>query len=404
MRTISTSMFNSFKSRLLLFTTTFVIFMVGVVLFLLPSLLQSQLIKELHEIGISDVQIARVKSTQEEIMLSGLTLDENGFSTIETLRARANWMNLFGRKDFFQELLIDDLQLAGLYQNGTFEVTGVKPAAALAVSDFRRILLSGGQLDLATDEGILRFEAKGELLKSQAEDGSDIQDGTFALWAKQFQLAFDSRWQFRRDQIGIMSMSGTLNDGHINGKSLDASRVSGWIHFERGENKMENGFRNMPDYDIGGQFVAGQAQMGDHTALLEPILTIAGSLSAPHYMLRGKLAEDPNSSLYIDLNFSGGAPLVAAFIETENHKILLETLVRLRQDFANVMPDMPFLMPLMLTEGNINRLKEELAQQDYDYLKLEISGTLTNLHGKIMLRKRETPHQWRTSVISLAPS
>ena len=97
--------------------------------------------------------------------------------------------------------------------------------------------------------------------------------------------------------------------------------------------------------------------------------------------------------------------MLRAEAQTKKAENLLLFLSQINHDLQSSVLNAPGLTNLLITQGNINRIRQQLKKSSYDSYTLAISGTWEKLNGKILAQKASkkggTP---RTDVISLNPA
>lgn len=346
----------------------------------IPYLLKGKMEKILSNHGIADATITTLGRERGEIMFSGIAFDPDKFSTVETVRARVRWPALFSTQPF-SSLVVDNMILTGeISEEGKIDIAGWRrplhfPAAlALPFLNMDSIVLNGGRVDLLTMAGALRIDAKGRLIRQK--DGGHKIEG--AIWGRQHQLVVDTRWDATIPPDGNWSAAADIREARLNLPSFSASRMSGWINLSRGQTTF--------DPVIAGQLTAGQAQIGESTALADISLTAQGALRNWHIIMTATAPSYGDLAFSADITLGPEGPEIKVSAETA----LLDDLLAFMSDVNDDMARLPALSDkttsLLVTPGNIKRIRQELGKEDFDSYSLVIEGRGYDLTGKIVAR------------------
>lgn len=324
--------------------------------------------------GFATADIGTTAFRGDSFVSRDIKLDPDAFSTLGALRVQPDWTGLFGG-DFLAGIIIDDLRLLGEYENGKLDIAGWVPRLPPFPRQ-RDIILNGARLDLDTALGAIRIESKGRLSR-QADRSYKAE---IALFGRQHQLTFDSQWVGTFAPDGTYAFEGEINEATIRAPHLEASRMAGWLQFASGEQ----------DGKLSSVLpvVAGQIQMGrlsfNGVPLGDVKLTLDGKLSALHVLMTAQVPGLPDSQVTADIRRDGMAWIVTATVSMTEAKDMLGFMVMLRQNLdaheANT------LTSFLITPGNIERLRRELAKISFDTLELNIEGPLHALHGALVAK------------------
>ncbi len=342
--------------------------------------------------GFNLVSVESGTIKKQQAIFKTIKLDPDGFSTIKTIQTNTlSPLPIPGK-----QIVIDDLILTGEMDRmfrPTLAGWDYQPTAPLP--DIKQLTLNNGRLDLNTPFGILSLKAKGQI--TQQEDGS--QKIQAALWGKQHQLTLDTRWNVNLQPGQSWSAETEINDARLNLGFLKASRINGWLSFEKKQ-------KNETLISVaGGQLSIGYINFAS-TSLNNITLTADSSLNSVHVILHAKISSpgsDLNDMLLTaDFKQIKNEPFLQASVEAKNFDSLLNFLKTLHNDFQKTQNASSLLTTLLITPGNMERLRKDIAQINHDVLELQISGPLYDLSGKIIAKKLRKG-SWQSHVISMDP-
>jgi hypothetical protein len=158
---------------------------------------------------------------------------------------------------------------------------------------------------------------------------------------------------------------------------LVVSRVSGWLSFD-------GSMRGISAAT--GQIDAGQVRIGDKTIFSPARLTMEGPYDASHVILHGDVKAYNGMSLTAEIIHSEGKAMVAASVEAKKIDDMLSFLTDLREDMQKASPHSSALTTLLLTPGNLERIRTEAAKMTYDSVVLNIDGPMGNLSGVMAIK------------------
>ncbi len=360
----------------------------------LPFFLESRVSALLADHGMKKASVEKVERKSDEITLSDIMLDPDGFSSIGSIRARADWIGLLS-KNFLSEVVIDKLVLTGeMDEAGRITIAGWEPYNLLTTPNANTVIVNDGQIDLATPIGAIRLEAKAHMTKQ--EDKSQKVEAT--VWGKQHQLAIDTMWDVSLQEDGAWTAFANIWDARMDLENMNFSRLNGWLSFE------SSAASAMPS--ISGQIMAGKMQIGKSSGLNDANITLAGPPNAWRIIVSGKISGYQGASMTAEVSpdpdRADGRRRIYASLEALKAADLFTILQNLNADMAAAFPRVNILTPLMITPGNIQRLKQSIDKIKYDSVELVIDGSPFDLTGKI-IAKRMQGGDIRTDVFSMDP-
>ncbi|MBI2233601.1 MAG: YdbH domain-containing protein [Micavibrio aeruginosavorus] len=238
------------KLRLILIAAA--IFAAGCAVFYLtrPLAAQMQMTSLLRDAGFKQARIDATARIPGGFSFTGISLDNNKFSTIEhiTLEPGQN-----GR-----HMTVDKLVLTGDWQNlAAPDIAGwsaqarlLPLLAGLKKSGIDVITLGGGQLDVNVPlASLIRLEAKGQV--TLLPDGAARLQGL--LWSVQQKMKAQLSVNGEFAVNGVASLDVEVTEGKMDMAALTASRMGGWIILNRDT-------LGAP-WNISGQIMAGAASL-----------------------------------------------------------------------------------------------------------------------------------------------
>lgn len=308
-----------------------------------------------------------------QIVFSDVKLDPDGFSTIGTLTARIRWPRVLSSQPF-SEIIINKLDLTGeLDADGNLTFAGLNPVALFPLAETDSIILDAGKIDLATNAGNIRLDLKVRMTRQP--DGS--QKAEAALFSNQQEFTLDSRWDAKAASDGKWNVVADLRDLRLNLPHLAMSRISGWLSAEGSLSGISL---------ASGQFDAGQVRIGEKTVLTPARLTVEGPYDASHMIFHADVKNYKGMSVTAEIRHDDGKAFVNTSVEAKKISDLTSFLANLHEDMQKASPRSSVLTTLLLTPGNLDRIRTEAENMTYDSVVLNIEGPAGNLSGSISLR------------------
>lgn len=342
----------------------------------------------LSALGFTQARIGAAAYKESRTVYTDIRLDSDGFSTIRAVQAEADPAALLLRHPL-AAITIDGIKMTGDFtKEEGLTISGWKPPAPqtpLPLPPWKNILLTGAQLDLDTPGGALRFQAKGQATATP-ENNIKIQ-GLF--WAIQNQIKFSAEAEGTLTPAGGWSWNVSLHDGGMNFRSLKTSRMSGWL----------TAARSAPAamLELSGQIDAGRIEFGD-LSFSNVNLTAQGTPGSGSLIARGDIYGFENMPASLDIAAAGKEPQIKAGIETASLDDLMSFLEKLRSSDTGT----GAFTSLLLTPGNLKRLRGEIRPLKYDRLELQLYGTPYDLAGKIIVKTFAKDGEQR-QIVSLDP-
>jgi len=342
-----------------------------------------QMLASLSSYGFTSPQIGTVSYQNDSAVFTDITLDSDKFSTIRAIQAKTGLIDMLLKKSP-RSLIIDDIRLTGAMTEETgLTVTGWKKQP-LPFPAWDEIVLTGGQIDLDTGAGALRFQAKGQGTKQK--DGSlKVQS---LVWGVQNQIRIDAGVTGVLYPGGEWTYDIELKDASVNLDKIKASRMSGWITVEKDA---------VPVTSLSGQIDAGQMNMGD-LSFSDFNVAFEGPLEANSLVAKARVYGFQNMLATLDVKYNAAEPQIKAAIETASLDDLVSFLQKMRTSETHA----GSLTSLLLTQGNLDRLRKEVSELKYDMLELQIYGPLYDLAGKVIVKTFTNGTEQR-HIISLDP-
>lgn len=345
--------------------------------------LYSQILDNLKAYGFDDVRIGAMNISHGKTAYTDITLDKDGFSTIRAIQVSAGYLDgLRGKAP--QSVTIDGIKLTGgITMLDGLSVSGWKKQP-LPYPPWPEVNLTGAQLDLDTAQGGIRLQAKG-MATRQIDKRVKVQG---LLWGVQNQLKLDSEVKGTIYPDGKWVYEIDIKDAAINFDKVKGSRISGWLSFNKTKTAIP---------DISGQIEAGRMNIGD-LPFSNFNLALQGSIAKYNIVIKSEVFGYRGMLATLDYTGSPADQQVNATVETEKLDDLIDFLKRLQNSDTKV----GTFTSLLLTPGNLDRLRGEVESVTYDELELQIYGPLYDLSGKIVAKTHKDGVEQRT-VISLDP-
>jgi hypothetical protein len=343
--------------------------------------------KTLEAAGFS-VSHAETTSTRPgKISMTGLSLDPDGFSMMGDVSMTGGPLfPVFGSP---ARIRVENMQLTGEWNEeqglGFAGWSLPRNMPALNLSRLQRVILEKGVIDLDTPAGAIRLELEGE--SARHPDNPALQIFNARLTGTQHQLIIDSqiKGSWTNDQAPAKDnapkgfvIESEIREGRLNLEHLTVTRASGWITLESNDKS--------PWPGLSGQIQAGQIAR-DNLKLQNVSMTLDGPVTSPHAIIKGELGGFQSASLLLEIESRKNETYLQATIETQTAEDLIQVLTELRAQAETSPVLQETLMSLLITEGNIGRIKNDLKKDKYDSFSLEIEGPTHDLQGKVTGRK-----------------
>lgn len=353
----------------------------------------SRLSETMNAAGFTLSKSEKVSSRPGQMTISGISLDPDGFSMIGELKAMGGpFFPLFGVP---KRLTVENMQLTGEWneeQGLSFAGWSLPRQKTDSWSSIERIVLGESIIDLDTPAGALRLKLDGE--SARYPDNPEQQIFNARLSGAQHQLVLDSQIKGTWSMTKGLALESEIREGRIHLDHLDATRVTGWLALETQQDS--------PIPTLSGQIQAGQFGR-DNLKLNNVTLTLDGPLIRPHAILNAELGGYKTASILLELEAQEDGTHILASIETKTLDDMLSILTEFRTQAETSPILQESLMSLLITEGNIDRIKQDLKKDKFESYVLEIEGLSHDLKGKITGRKVRNGVMQR-QIFSLNPS
>lgn len=333
--------------------------------------------QSLSALGLSVSAYEEIQTRPGQIVISNLTLDTDGFSMIGKIEAKGS--PLFPIVGIPDRVDISDLQLTGEWNEeiGLSFAGWSFPVNMLnAQQTIDRIVLGSSIIDLDTPAGAIRLELSGEAARHPERDNLSLFNAH--LSGKQLQLILDSRLKGSWIPDRGMALEAEIKEGRLNLEHMSAARISGWLALEPVTGSL------VPE--LSGQIQAGQ--FSHNQLILQNVnLTFDGPLTQPRTIVTASLGGHQSASLLLETKIQSEGTEVLASVETKTMDDLIGVLSAFRASAETAPLLQEALMSLLITEGNIDRIKKDLKKEKYDSYVMEIQGYSHDLKGKIIAKK-----------------
>lgn len=283
----------------------------------LPSLLKSPFEGALHDAGFPDARLNKISVYNNAVVVDSITLDPDGFSVVDDVVINLNWINavLHRRVD---KISVKKITLAGeVDERGRISIAGYTPGGQgggmVSSLPLNSLDINGVQLDLDTQAGMIRMEAKATLTAMRGPAGDQWQV-MIASWAKQRQLTYDLTVTGTYQSPQHFKLTAEVQDGRAAIEDYAVSRLSGWMDIARQEGaapqmtgQMNAGSINLPNVAFQDATLVAQMEQSGKPSLLLQAKSVADSRNNLSVTL-SDIALSPNFSATIEA--SGAAPIL----------------------------------------------------------------------------------------------
>ena len=353
----------------------------------------SRMEETLAAAGFSISKIEGTSARPGQIVISDISLDPDGFSMIGALKATgAPLFPLFGSP---KRLTIENLQLTGEWNEEhslSFAGWSIPRRHSPDWAALDRIILGESIIDLDTPAGALRLKLEGESARNPNDRSQQIFNAR--LSGVQHQLVLDSQIKGTWSMNTGLNIESEIREARVNLDHLSASRVTGWFALETQDSS--------PIPVLSGQFQAGQFGR-DNLKLSNVNVTLDGPITSPHTIINAELGGYKSASLLLETQAQPDGTHILASIETKTMDDLLGILTELRTQAETSPLLQETLMSLLITEGNLDRIRQDLKKEKFESFVLEIEGLSHDLNGKV-IGKRIKDGVMQRQIFSLNPS
>ncbi len=345
--------------------------------------LHGKMLATLSAYGFTNAQIGAIGLQDNHAIVTDIALDADKFSTVRAIQVNASPLEILLRTPL-REIIIDDIRLTGeLSEETGLTISGWKKQP-LPLPSWDSFTLTGGQIDLSTSEGALRFQAKGQGTK-QPGGGVKIQS---LVWGVQNQIKIDTAVNGTIYPDGRWNYDIEIKDANMNFDRVQASRISGWLTFAKTETAAP---------ELSGQIDAGKFSVGD-LSFSNFNIAFQGPLDKHSIVARANVYGFNSMTATLDLKYVSGEPQIKAVVETASLDDLLTFLTQMRTSETGA----GSFTSLLLTDGNLKRLRREITEHKHDTLELQIHGPLYDLIGKVVVKTYKDGDE-RRHIVSLDP-
>ena len=375
------------KTRFLFFLVLIPAFLITGGYFASQYYIEQTARQTLSQFGFPDSVIGKMVFYGSFIAMENIRLDDEGFSTIDSIRMAWNEVLPFSGKNAY---IIDGLSLSGeVLFPFNLDIAGWNNTLpdSEGIPD---ITLNDAKIDLITPDGAIRLQAKG--LLQQQDSGIITVNG--ALWGVQHQLDIDTRWAGTINPDGSQAYEIDILKAKLNLDHLAASRITGkaaldWPAAAKTptlESTLQIGRLVLGDIPFSSVRLQCKGPLGQQEFVME------GYIPAANIMKGGFKLEQIGDE---------GAQIQAA-INARSLDDLTRFLNQVRRNVNQSTWSVGYFMPLMLTQGNLERIENDMAGISYDELQLVVTGALNDMTGKIIAYKKNDSGGER-HIISLDP-
>ncbi len=334
----------------------------------LPIWMEQQMRSALSAQGITVESIGKIHAGLDGAEFVDIKLDKDGFNTIDSLYLQG----LF----FYPALIIKNVALTGeIGADGRPHIDGWDMRPLTFPSRIRSAILEDAKLDLETAAGSLRIEAKGQMVTT----GNDARHIDGVLHAEQNQLGFDTNWDIGWNPDNTYSASAEIGTLRVKMNDIELTRASGWLSIQSTDASPA----------VTGQLTAGMLVLGPQV-LRETTLTVNGPDGNLVFILEGRPAQHDDMRVYADIRNAQDTPVMNARLTAHTLDQLAEFIRNLRTGMKSSPAAVNALSGLMLTDGNMARIKGELKGFAFDTLTLSLSGPIYGLNGSVIASRKNS--------------
>ena len=372
---------------------------IAVALFIIAGIIMSlshgpsRMTETLAAAGFTLSTSENTRARPGQISISDISLDPDGFSMIGKLTASGD--PLFPLIGAPKRLTIDNLQLTGEWNEEhslSFAGWSLPRRKSADWASIDRIILGESIIDLDTPVGALRLKLNGESARNPNNPSQQIFNAH--LSGVQHQLVLDSQIKGTWSLTKGLALETEIREARINLDHLSASRVTGWFALETTPAS--------PIPTLSGQIQAGQLGR-DNLKLMNVSLTLDGLVTSPHAIINAELGGYKSAQLLLETKTQPEGTHILASIETKSMDDLLAILTEFRTQAETSPVLQETLMSLLITEGNLDRVRDDLKKDKYESYVLEIEGLSHDLNGKVIGKKIKDGVMQR-QIFSLNPS
>lgn len=362
------------KQKIIIGCVLGTVILVGGYFLALPHFTGSALKKTLQGMGFADVSIEQTQNAPDGIALDGITLDSKKLNTIQSVTIR--------NTPDGKTMTINKMALTGDWEKTSMpDIAGMslpinigKLTKSLRAQGIKYVVLNGAQIDLIMPlAGVVKMQAKGQLVVMP--DGAAKLQAT--LWSDQKQVKgqVNVTGEFAPD--GTSSVDFEIADAKIDLNALVASRIGGWMIFNR--------TNDTAPWGVSAQIDAGSARV--YTALMRTAtLSVQGTTQDTSVSLQAAGMED-GTSVAMDMKLSTiNKSMVTVIARTTDMRTLINGILSSSGPGETTSSAASFV-----PGGDMNYHAESAKIQGlFDTGKL----TLVDAQGKVwmnsVLRKTET--------------
>jgi hypothetical protein len=330
-----------------------------------PGYMAARLKAALRAGGFQIVSVGETHVGLSGVTMKDIVLDPHGNSTIALINAPLG-------------LNVSAIYISGLVLSGEIGPAGMpvidgwsfRPLAF--PRSLRNIVLDSFRLDLMTSAGNITVEAKGQMISP----GRKTRHIDAVIFGNQQQLTFETKWDMNWSAHQGWSAAGEIGELRVRLGNFEATRANGWLNLQSGKDMAS------PPV-LSGQLAAGLVTFGP-AILRNAGLTINGPWRGLDLILTGQPDGQKAVQLSAEARQKDGVTGIDATLTAPGPDDIFNFLMAVNTGLetdgnATGTP----LAPLLLTEGNIARMKKELAGMKYTGLTMTLTGQADALNGAI---------------------
>lgn len=217
------------KKKLAVLAFIALVVMPGLILAFSGPLARLGLEYVLRHKGFPAAHVDAVALIPDGLIVENISLDANGFSTIEAVQAKVSWIDYLFQGEI-ASLTIKNAELSGeLGSDGRYVIAGWDASLPFSSEGgqtrIHSISLDGMVLDLETPQGAIRIEGK-LALQGKADNSRDFQA---SLWGRQKQLSLSANASGNLLPDGGWTTRIELLEGRLDMGQTKVSRAAGIV-------------------------------------------------------------------------------------------------------------------------------------------------------------------------------
>ncbi len=333
---------------------------------LIPGYMADRLKGAMESAGFHVVSIGKIHTGLSGVAFENVALDQHGNSTIALIRAP---LGIGAPASIF----VSGLVLTGeLGPAGVPVIDGWEFRPMAFPKQLRSVTLDSARLDLMTDAGGITIDAKGQMLTT----GRKTRRIDAVISGNQRQLTFETRWDMQWNADNSWTAAGEIADFRLRLGNFEMTRAGGALNLQSGKDVAAP-----PVFK--GRLNAGLVTFGA-AVLRNAGITVDGPYRNLDVTISGQPYGNKSMQLNAEAKQKDRLTQVTAQLTAPDADLLFGFLLNVNKGFEAVgdVTGTP-LTGLLLTQGNIDRVRRELSATRYTSLTLNLTGQSDALNGAV---------------------